>query len=94
MPFECGNYPAVTLCNNERSLLVLQGKKYFIFDIYNHYINWNVARIIWIGFVKNDTNNKCLIKQLPKDLIKYILELLGCLSMLTNSSSQQPYIVL
>ena len=37
----------------------------------------HMERVIWIGFYKNDNNEKCLIKILPKDLIIYILYLLG-----------------
>ena len=77
LPFECDEYPTVTLCNDEKSILVLHGREYFIFDIYKHYIEWNVERLIWIAFYKNDKNDKCLIKQLSKDLIIYILQLLG-----------------
>ena len=77
LPFKCGSYPAVTLCNNGKSVLVLQGREHFIFDIIKHYIEWNAARLIWIAFYKNNKNDKCFIKQLPKDLIIYILNLLG-----------------
>ena len=67
----------MTLCNNGQSVLVLQERQHFIFDIIKHYIEWNVARLIWIAFYKNSKNNKCLIKQLPKDLVIYILLFLG-----------------
>ena len=70
-------FPAVTSCNQGQSIVVLQGNKQFIFDIYRYYIEWDVARIIWIGFYKNEQNDKCCIDALPKDLVKYIFLLLG-----------------
>lgn len=36
---------------------------------------WRQQRIIWIGFLKNETNNKCLIKYLPKDIVKLIVSM-------------------
>ena len=77
MPFECANFPAVTSLNNGASIIVLQGNKHFLFDIYKHYVEWDVARIIWIAFYKNVKNDKCFINTLPKDLVKYIFTLLG-----------------
>ena len=58
-----------------------------MFNIYAHYVESNVERIIWIGFLKNDENDACLIKNLPKDLIRYILRLLGKQQTMVN-----PYI--
>ena len=34
---------------------------------------WNAARLIWIGFHKNEKNPKRFIKRLPKDVVWYIL---------------------
>ena len=69
-------------CNDEM-LLILQNKSYCILNIYVHYIEARIERIIWIGFYKNNDNNKCLIQTLPKDIIIYILYLLGKQSMTT-----------
>ena len=44
---------------------------------YNYAIKWNIARLIWIGFYKNNENDKCLIQQLSKDVISYLLSFLG-----------------
>ena len=48
-----------------------------IVDIMKNYILWKQERIIWIGFDKNIKNFKCLLVKLPKDIIKYILTLVG-----------------
>ena len=36
-------------------------------------IPWVSERLIWIGFLKNNDNQLCLLKYLPKDIVKYIL---------------------
>ena len=85
MPFNCDCYPPVTMtkCNGDDKLLILHKKNYFGLNIYINYIESFIERIIWIGFYKNTENNKCLIKTLPKDLIIYILYLLGKQAMKT-----------
>ena len=42
----------------------------------NTHILWQQERIIWIAFHKNEKNIKCLVPQLPKDVVKQILKLL------------------
>ena len=39
-------------------------------------ILWDQERTIWIGFLKNENNSKCLIQQLPKDILNHILSFL------------------
>ena len=82
------SYPAFMMmkCNGDDKLVILQNTNYFGFNIYVNYIESKIERIIWIGFYKNAENNKCLIKTLPKDLIIYILDLLG------RQSIKTPYI--
>ena len=36
--------------------------------------DWNQARLMWVGHLKNKNNKKCLVRLLPKDVIKYILQ--------------------
>ena len=51
---------------------------------YNDYINisltykyhWDIIRLLWIGYLKNDDNNKCYFKNLSKDVILLIINLL------------------
>ena len=69
--------------NGYDKLLILNDKNYFALNICINYIESKIERIIWIGFYKNNENNKCLIKTLPKDLIIHILDLLGKQSMIT-----------
>lgn len=45
---------------------------------------WDNERILWIGFFKNNTNNKCLIHLLPKDVLIYIVQFL-CTSRWGNT---------
>ena len=77
----------------KKSIIVLQGvNKHFIFDVYIHYIEWNVERIVWIGFYKNNENNQCFIHQLPKDLINYVFKFLGKISASNNNHFSRPFI--
>ena len=64
-------------CNNGQSFLVVQEHNYCKFTIYRHYLKPTIERQIWIGFYKNDDNNKCFIKKLPKDVIIYIFSFVG-----------------
>ena len=77
MPFDCSEYPSVIKCRNDESIIICYKKNYCLFNIYSHYITYNIERIIWIGFYKNKQNSKCLINKLAKDLIIYILYFLG-----------------
>ena len=72
----------MTKCNGDDKLLILSRENYFDLNISIDYIESKIERIIWIGFYKNTQNNKCLIKTLPKDLIIYILHLLGKQAMI------------
>ena len=63
--------------NGDEKLLILNDRNYFALNIYIDYLEAKIERVIWIGFYKNTENTKCLIKTLPKDLIIYILYLLG-----------------
>ena len=60
--------------DNNNKCLVLQHKEKFVFDLYVG-IQWNIERLIWIGFYKNGENSKCLIDELPKDIVKMILKM-------------------
>ena len=52
-----------------------QSKNYCCFKIY-HVTGWNAIRLIWIGFFKNEKNNKCLIDKLPKDIVLHVVSFL------------------
>ena len=39
-------------------------------------IDWNIARLVWIAYYKNDQNEQCFWNMLGKDVIKLILRLL------------------
>ena len=73
--------------SNDQSILIILGKNYCIMNIYAHYVESKIERIIWIAFYKNGKNEKCLIKNLPKALVVYILKLLG-----KNEEMKHPYI--
>ena len=36
-------------------------------------LKWEIARLLWIGYLKNNDNPKCLLPKLPKDIIIHIL---------------------
>ena len=89
MPFACTQYPATVLCNTRdkrdaQRMIVLQERERFTFDIFVYYVEWSVTRIVWIGFYHNVDNDKCYIDRLPKDVVKYILSLLGRICGLPN----------
>ena len=93
MPFFCDNYPATATCTMKdkygefQSMIVLQDQNQFIFDIYVDNIDWNIEKLLWIAFYKNNNNNSdCLLAKLPKDLIRYIVDLIGR-SMIDESRS-------
>ena len=90
--FQCDHYDANGMIDHSyKSIVVLQKKQHFVFDVYVHSIEWDIARIIWIGFYKNSENDKCFIHQLPKELLKCILGLLGKTTGLKNAN-RAPYI--
>lgn len=51
----------------------MQDRNYCLFKIYDHVIEWNGERILWIGFYKNKHNSQCAIDTLPKEIITRIL---------------------
>ena len=71
------SYPAVMSCNNDKCILIVSRHSYCKLNIYKHYIEPAIERIMWIAFYKNDNNNHCLIKKLPKELLFEILYFLG-----------------
>ena len=44
---------------------------------------WDVQRLLWIGYNKNDDNEQCFFRLLSKDVIIYILKM--CKWSLLNS---------
>ena len=53
-------------------------KQFYSFDCVKfsfEAIEWDVERVIWIGFNKNKYNQQCHWSNLPKDIVKYILKL-------------------
>ena len=77
MPFPCRNVAAVCVSKNDPSMIIAYKRNYCFFHIYTHNISSKVEKLIWVAFYKNENNNKCLIKKLPKELIIDILRLLG-----------------
>ena len=68
--------PATTLCNRDTRLIVLQSTMLYYFDLSYCFLKWEIVRLIWIAFEKND-GKQCSLSQLPKDLIVYIISFLG-----------------
>ena len=63
------NYSLVATSCGFMSLELLQ-----CYSIEN--FSWDHEKMLWIGFEKNQFNTKCMIKILPKDIIKKILQYL------------------
>ena len=38
-------------------------------------LKWDIERVVWIGYCKNENNAICYLSKLPKDLIKLILSM-------------------
>ena len=52
----------------------------YYFDLSDCFLKWEIIRLIWIAFEKNDSE-QCYLSQLPKDLIVYIISFLGNVKM-------------
>ena len=52
-------------------------ENYYSLEVAIHYLDWKIARLIWIGFDKNGGNDQCFIDPFAKDVILYILSFLG-----------------
>ena len=50
----------------------------------NNILQWRAARVVWIGYYKNEKNSNCLINSLPKDLINHILRFVGDLKVIDS----------
>ena len=85
MPFSARYFPAsITIrgnkaAPNKKSIMIMHDHFYWSFDVFSNYgfIDWKIERLIWIAFLKNDENDKCLIKKLPKDIVKHVMKFLG-----------------
>ena len=40
-------------------------------------LNWNIIRLVWIGFNSKHCKSSCLISKLPKDIVDYIISYIG-----------------
>ena len=59
-------------------VIIIEDTKCAYFNVFLDIFEWKIARLIWIGFYKNDKNSKCFIGTLPKDIItNYIFKFIG-----------------
>ena len=72
---------AVAIIDNGTKCIVLRDDKEFMFNLYDR-VSWSIERLIWMAFYKNEENNECLIAQLPKDIVKRIIDCYLCDSLL------------
>ena len=82
MPFECQDGPATNIHQSsygKYQIIVVYEHNYFGLDVFVNYLEWDIVRVLWIGFYKNDKNDDCLIHSLPKDIVKHIFTFLGVL---------------
>ena len=75
LPFKCESHSATRKWKNK--LIVAYDTKYVCFSLSTR-VEWNIERLIWIGFKKNEANKKCLIQLLAKDIVKKIIRMIGC----------------
>ena len=76
LPIDCAYSP--TVHETDDGIIIMQNTCCAYFKIFTNILEWKIARFIWIAFYKNEENDKCLIKKLPKDIIKnYILKFIG-----------------
>lgn len=63
----------------------MQERKWLYFNISYNYLEWDIIRLLWIAFYKHGMNRMNRmngytanhIGELPKDVIKYIIEFMG-----------------
>ena len=59
-------------------IIVRCNKNCAYFKVFWDILDWNIVRLIWIGFYKNVENQDCVISKLPKDIIThYIFKFVG-----------------
>ena len=51
-------------------------------------VAWITKRLIWIAYLKNDDNDKCLFVLLPKDIIRYILSFFPKRNALVSANAE------
>lgn len=79
LPFECEDVPSVfgiQLNNNCKKIVLMQNHNYTHFNIYSWHYDWNILRLIWIGYHKNRQNNLCYFSLLPRDIINHLTHFL------------------
>ena len=77
--FDADMYPTTMLVQDNKhvpnGLFIAQMKQYTYFSLTARN-DWNVVRLIWIAYYKNELNDKCHFDQLPKDIVICIVNLL------------------
>ena len=48
----------------------------FEFEVSMAFDYWDYIRLIWIAYLKNTNNSKCLLSSMPKDVIKHIISMI------------------
>lgn len=55
----------------------INGFSFDLNDIFHDtWFTWQIHRVIWIGYMKNDKNQLCILPKVPKDIITKILSYL------------------
>ena len=73
LPFNCSKTASTMVIND--CLIVMQESNYTAIGIRAR-APWFMERLLWIAYLKNKDNDECIIKNLPKDIIKQILKFL------------------
>ena len=48
----------------------------FKIQLINNFLKWEIERILWIAFEKNENNEQCFLADMPKDIINHIKQFL------------------
>ena len=79
MPHWAVEYPTTLLINknniNTARLFVGEDEDYINFGLLFK-SDWEIVRLLWIGYLKNDENELCQIGRLSKDVILLIINFL------------------
>ena len=62
--------------SKSNDIFVMYEKKHCWLKIY-HSPKWEVERIMWIGWKKNNENKQCFVDNLSKDVIRHIFKFLS-----------------
>ena len=66
--------PASIIIGNK--CLIVQGTNYFTFklNLLVDMFDWKLERLLWIAYLKNQDNTRCLLAQVAKVVVQHIID--------------------